>query len=74
MSTFASGTTYASFVSGIAITSGGAVNAMGGGREIPILTLIPAIAGTEAIIASTERIVQISNFFILSYPPLGSKK
>ncbi len=46
---------------------------MGGGREIPILTSTPAIAGTEATIANAKRIVHKSNFFILlpPYPVFG---
>ncbi len=43
---------------------------MGGGREIPILTSTPAIAGTEATIANTNKIVHKSNFFILLPPYL----
>jgi hypothetical protein len=70
MSTPISGATYTSFVSGIAITSGGASNTMGGGREIPILTSTPAIAGTEATIAHAKRIVHKSNFFIMLPPYL----
>ncbi len=70
MSTSTSGATYTSFVSGITITSGGAANTMGGGREIPILTSTPAIAGTEATIANTNKIVHKSNFFILLPPYL----
>jgi hypothetical protein len=68
MSTSASGTTYTSSVSGIATTSGGASNAIGGGREIPTLIFTPAIAGIGTTIANAKRIVPKSNFLIL-FPP-----
>jgi hypothetical protein len=64
MSTSVSGTTYASSVSGIAITSGGAVNTIGGGREIPIFTSIAAIAVTEKIISDIKRTANKNIFFI----------
>jgi hypothetical protein len=43
---------------------------MGGGREIPILTFTPAIAGIGTTLANAKRIVPKSNFFIL-LPPLS---
>jgi len=64
MSTSISGTAYTSFVSGIAITFGGASNTMGGGRENPILISIPAIVGIGTIITNAKRIDPKSNFFI----------
>jgi hypothetical protein len=69
MSASISGATYTSFVSGIAITSGGVENTMGGGRGIPMLTFTPAIAGIGTTIANAKKIVHNSNFFIL-LPPL----
>jgi hypothetical protein len=41
---------------------------MGGGREIPILTFTPAIAGTGTTIANAKRIVPQRSFFILLPP------
>jgi len=68
MSTSIAGTTYTPFVSGITITSGGASNTMGGGREIPILISTPAIVGIGTTIDNAKRIVPKSNFFILLPP------
>ena len=65
-----SGATYTPSVSGIAITSGGAANSIGGGRGISIFTFICAIVGMGTTIANIKRIVPKSNFFIL-LPPLS---
>jgi hypothetical protein len=63
MSTSTSGATY-TYVSGITITSGGAGNMIGGGRGMPILMFTSADAGFGTTIATTQRIVHKSSFFI----------
>lgn len=60
-----SGTAYTSSVSGITITSGGAPNTMGGGKEMPIFISTLAIVEMGTAITNTKRIVPKSNFFIL---------
>jgi hypothetical protein len=68
MSTSISGTKYTPFVSGNTMTSGGASNTMGGGREIPILIFTPAIAGTGTTITRAKSNVAKNNFFIFLPP------
>src|ERR1039457_2106847 len=68
MSASISGTTYTSLVSGITITSGGASNAMGGGREIPTLISTSAIVAVGTTVANPKKIVPTSNCFIVSPP------
>jgi hypothetical protein len=63
-----SGTAYTSSVSGSTITSGGAWNTTGGGREIPILISTAAIAGTGTAIANAKIIVPKNIRFILLPP------
>ena len=67
-----SGATYTPSVSGIAITSGGAANSIGGGRGISTFIFICAIVGIGTTIANTKRIVPKSNFFILLPPCMKS--
>jgi hypothetical protein len=64
------GITYTSSVSGITITSGGAANTMGKGREMPILTSTPAIVGIGNTRTKAKSIVPKNNFFILLPPPI----
>jgi len=57
-------------VSGITITSGGAANTMGGGKEIPIPIFTPAFVRIGVKITNAKNIVPKSSFFIL-LPPLS---
>jgi hypothetical protein len=57
-------------VSRITITSAGAPNTTGGGREIPAFVSTPAMVGIGTTIANAINIDTNSNFFIL-LPPLA---
>jgi hypothetical protein len=58
-------------VSGNTTTSGGAANAITGGKEIPMLMSTAAVAGTVEKLISRKNMAPKTSFFILCSPFSG---